>query len=198
MTEIRTLKKQYKELFNCIKLTGIGRNKQIIIQEINDIITDINKSKYKYTIILPYISDMDDKTRTICNKYNIKLIYKPTTKLGIYFSNYKSGKIPIELQSDIIYEIPCNDCDKCYRGETARWMMERMKEHKRDIQNMKVKNCVSKHFLEDGHLPNFKQKKILAKESNWMLRRIKENLYIRSDGKSYNAAMGDSKLTFAY
>ena len=74
-----------------------------------------------------------------------------------------------------------------------------MKEHQRDIENAKVKNCVSKHFWETGgHLPDFKQVKVLAKESNWMLRRIKENLYIRSDGRTYNAAMGDSKLTFAY
>ena len=107
----------------------------------NEMINDVNDTKpeHKYTLIIPYIQDMDDITQSICKKYNVRLIYKPTTKLGLYYSKYKKN-IPFELQSDVIYEIPCKDCNMTYRGETCRWIHERMREHQRDIENAKEKN----------------------------------------------------------
>ena len=104
MEDIRKIKKENIGIFDMVKLTGKGRTLQVIIKEMNDIITNNNGNNdddNKPALILPFIE-------------------------------------PIE----------------------------------------KVK--------------------IIAKESNWMLRRIKENLHIRKDGLSYNAAMGDSKLTFSY
>ena len=110
-------------------------------------------------------SNSYNETDRVCKKYNIKILYKPTTKLVLYFSNYKNN-IPFDLQSNVMHEIQWIECDKTYWGETGRWNQQRMKERQREIQNMKVKNCVNKHFWETGHVPCSRKWKYWQRNKN--------------------------------
>lgn len=52
-----------------------------------------------------------------------------------------------------IYKIACNQCKKVYISQTQKKIIERFKEHLRDIKyNRPSKSAVAKHVLEKHNL----------------------------------------------
>ena len=86
----------------------------------------------------------------------------------------------------------CEDCDASYVGETERSMKARFGEHRRPSSTTSE---VSKHIHSDNpnHSIKLDNTKILAVESKWFERGVKESIYIRAlkpslirDGGRYN------------
>ena len=66
-----------------------------------------------------------------------------------------------------------------YIGETGRSIKTRENEHKRAIRNGDDNHSgISKHVVETGHTILWGEVKILAYETNWRKRKIKEGIYI--------------------
>ena len=64
-------------------------------------------------------------------------------------------------------------------GETCRTIETREKEHKRAIRNSDMNHSgISKHVLETGHTISWDGVKILAYETQWKKRKIKEGIFI--------------------
>ena len=60
-----------------------------------------------------------------------------------------------ETEKSGIYQIQCEDCDKCYIGQTRRNIGIRFKEHIRSIKNQETdKSPIAEHFLEFNHTIN--------------------------------------------
>ena len=43
-----------------------------------------------------------------------------------------------EEKCGVVYELSCKDCDSMYIGETGRWLSDRIKEHKKDVEKEKL------------------------------------------------------------
>ena len=83
-----------------------------------------------------------------------------------------------DQNSGLVYQYRC-ECGKVYVGETCRTIRTREKEHKRAIRNMDENHSgISKHVLETGHCIAWTDVEILAYETDWKKRKIKEGIFI--------------------
>ena len=90
--------------------------------------------------------------------------------------------LPLELQSGIVYKIPCSICEKSYIGETIRRFGSRIKEHKDACVRCEVdKSALAEHAWNEGHPVAWDKATILDKDSMRMRLVIKEALHISSN-----------------
>ena len=93
-------------------------------------------------------------------------------------------------QDGAIYKIPC-ECSKVYIGETGRAMQDRIKEQDRDIRLARTQtSTVSEHANETGHLPIWKEVKVIDRDPHWYTRRVKEAIHIRLHPNNINRDSG--------
>ena len=72
----------------------------------------------KYISLL-YVAGTSELLRRIFSTHNIKCSFHSPTTLRRYLSKPKD-QVPIEEQNNVIYKIPCGDCQAVYIGETKR------------------------------------------------------------------------------
>ena len=127
-------------------------------------------------MLMIYIRHYTDELDLILKKTcNLRVVYNYLFKLdGIV----KKSKCTISKlkNKNIVYKVPCNDCSKCYVGQTSRLLETRKGEHLDNIKcNEQYHNVISKHILDfqslcNSHLmnwekiKNFTWKKIAKKD----------------------------------
>ena len=90
-----------------------------------------------------------------------------------------------------MYEVPCDECDRVYIGETGRPIGERIKEHQRDVRLSRVDgSAVAEHAWGAGHRPNWNGVRCIDHEPHWYTRRIKEAIHIRLRANNVNQDNG--------
>ena len=57
-------------------------------------------------------------------------------------------KMPTERRKEVVYEVPCKDCEQKYIGETKRKMKVRIAEHKYALSRGGEKNGIAVHGLQ--------------------------------------------------
>ena len=74
----------------------------------------------------------------LSRKNGIKVVTGPHKTLQREFPSPKF-RPPIELQTNVVYQIPCADCPWSYIGGTGRCFSTRKKEHIRNIKICRIK-----------------------------------------------------------
>ena len=88
---------------------------------------------------LPYISGLTQPVNRLLLRNNgIQVTSKPFRTLQQEFLLPKF-RPATELQSNVVYKIPCSGCSWCYIGETGRCFQTRKKEH---VLLKEIKNIV--------------------------------------------------------
>ena len=81
--------------------------------------------------------------------------------------------VPKDQTRGAIYSIPCQNCDKCYIGETKRKFPSRLKEHRQAVEHKQPqKSALAEHCLRFGHSISWESSKILHTSTNWRNRRL--------------------------
>lgn len=125
----------------------------------------------------------------------LRVIDKPFDNLKNIVSHVKD-KIPIEFQSNVVYQIECGECDMSYVGETKRRLRDRKREHVASVTYGKVKfSALASHHVDTNHVPNWESVKILDRDSNWLARRFKESFHILNTKDILNRDEGVNILT---
>lgn len=157
----------------------------IIKQRLHKFYNNNNNTKHNQKnsnyISLPFIDGLSQQLGKKFKHYNITLAHKNSNNLKFLFSNLKY-KTPIQKQSNIIYQIPCNDCDKVYIGQTSQYLKERINGHKYQKNNTALK----KHANENKHKFNFDNTTILHKITSNKARNILESIYIKNNKHACN------------
>ena len=83
--------------------------------------------------------------------------------------------------SNVIYSIPCNDCNGVYVGETNQCLKNRVKQHINDIKNGKNNTALSSHVVNENHNLDIDNIKILNYEKNLRKRKFLESMYINGN-----------------
>ena len=83
---------------------------------------------------LPYIKGVTEPLTRVLKKYDISVTNKPMNTLQQQFPAPKFRPAP-DLQTNVVYKIPCADCSWCYIGETGRAFNMRRKEHFKKCKN---------------------------------------------------------------
>lgn len=103
--------------------------------------------------------------------------------------------IPKDKRSNIVYQIPCKDCDKIYIGQTGQYLKNRINGHKYDKKN---KTALTNHEIECQHTFNFNDTKILATENHTRKREFLEMIYIQKNNNTINAKSDTQNLSKIY
>ena len=157
---------------------------KILVREIekqNDLESKQEKQS-KPLVVLPYVQGVTEKITRVLRPY-ARVSTKPGRNLKNMLVSPKDKREKCQ-NSGLVYQYEC-ECGKVYVGETCRTIRTREKEHKRAIRNLDENHSgISKHVIESGHSIAWAEVKILAFETDWKRRKIKEGIFIaktRSD-----------------
>ena len=115
---------------------------------------------------------------SILTTHDIRVSTKPVRTLRQMLSRPKDP-IPKEKKTGVIYEIPCQDCNTKYIGETGRALSTRIKEHQACVHLAKYeKSALAEHANSLGHDISWQDVDILSTQSNWLRRKITEAWWI--------------------
>ena len=103
------------------------------------------------TVSISYISGVSEDIRRICRCFNIRVAFRSGTSLQSMLSKVKDP-LPIELQSGVVYRIPCS-CGKSYIGETTRRLETRLKEHRDDCRKQNLQSSAVADHAWTTHCP---------------------------------------------
>ena len=100
---------------------------------------------------------------------------------------HPKDKTPKDKKCGTIYHITCdNDSSHTYIGESKRPFGVRFKEHTK----LDRPTAVGDHCLATGHSVSIKNTKILAREQDWLKRKVKEAIHIREKAPNMNRDQG--------
>ncbi|CAF1179846.1 unnamed protein product [Adineta steineri] len=168
---------------------------EILIRMRSQTKKDDNKNKNTIFFTIKYFGQESVVFASQIKKYCRKLV--PNLTIQFAFQKHNSLKsifLPIikgidenKKKKNLVYSIPCTNCDKVYIGETSRMKETRMKEHQNNIRLLSSNSKLVEHILEHKHQFDFSNTKTLALESDWRKRVIKESILTnRTLGKSIN------------
>ena len=133
---------------------------------------------------LTYIPNLSNSIKKILLEYstdlNIAFTYKH--KLKSLFTKLKDSD-KVEYSSNIIYSIPCKNCNQKYIGMTSQWLKSRVAIHKSDYK-LKLPRCaLSQHGMSNLHIFDFNYDKIqvLDREQNLVKRKFLEMCHIQKN-----------------
>lgn len=88
-------------------------------------------------------------------------------------------RVDYGLVNNVVYKMPCRDCDQVYVGQTCRLLKKRLKEHELNINECETKlSSVSQHRL-CGHYMDFGSTKVLDVERRYYARIVSETVNIK-------------------
>jgi len=137
---------------------------------------------------------------------DVKIAPRPPNKLGQFYSKMKQP-VPKDEMSGVVYDIPCQQLDTRYIGETVQKVGNRTGQHRNDCtaanlkKRTKNRTALACHVKETGHQFNFEMEhvKILKRERNKTRLRIQEvNEIIMNEGQVCNFKSDSAIIGPAY
>lgn len=157
------------------------------------------RSEQNYFYKIPYVRQLSEKIKQTLTSENINIAFKSENTIKKKFFTKLKSRTPIDLQSNVIYQIPCKNCDKSYIGQTGRYLNTRKKEHIRDVKNKNKINITSlvEHCKDFDHEFNFEETKIIGRQNNLEKRKFQEMINIKKS-KSVNSRKDIENLNSCY
>lgn len=168
---------------------------------LNNITDNENNTPNNVTIkyfSLPYIENLAFKFKRIFSNYdNVKLAYRNKLTIGNLFSKLKDKDNLLDM-SDVVYCIPCGQCEKEYIGQTGRRLKDRITSHKSDIRNNKQSCTLAIHATGHNHNIAYENVRILDRERNTHKRNFLEMTNIFSSHNTLNSKKDIEGLSIIY
>ncbi|XP_018398305.1 PREDICTED: uncharacterized protein LOC108776248 [Cyphomyrmex costatus] len=164
---------------------------------INDNSNNNNNVKKKY-MVLPFIQGITHAVTNMFNKSLYKIGYRCLNKLDMFIKTLKDKK-EIASNNNVVYKIPCKNCDITYVGQTKRKLSTRIKEH---MNNKKLEqsrhSVLTNHILQCNHEFDWNNTKIMDYEPNYNKRLISETLHIKEQLNGINLKKDTESLDDVY
>ena len=171
------------------------------------------KEKYQGQVTIPYVKGTSERLRRTLKQHKIGTSFKPINKISQMIIHPKDP-IPKEDTCGVVYEVGCKNCKKTYVGETGRKLCTRIAEHQKDFVTSSTpgvntratrtrsatevhKSAITDHMIQNNHLPDWNNTKVLARETNNTIRRIREAIWIRKKD-NMNRDEGAYQLSHIY
>nr|CAI5830742.1 unnamed protein product [Callosobruchus analis] len=159
--------------------------------------SSINSSRY---FKIPYVKHLSEKIGKILSSDSVTIAFSNENTIGKRFFSSTKEKTPFELKSNVVYKIPCKDCNKCYIGQTGRYMNTRINEHRRDVcraNSISAPTALVQHVKNENHHFDFDNTAILSSQQNLSKRLISEMIHIKKN-KSVNYRQDIDALSNVY
>ena len=116
-------------------------------------------------------------------------VFTPASTLKWTLMKVKS-RLPDEKKKVVVYQIPCNNCDYVYTGESKRTLKVRMTEHKRAVKMSDPNNGIAVHVAKSQHSIDWPGAKVMRTVQGYWERRTMEAIEIRRSKRSMNLDKG--------
>lgn len=151
---------------------------------------------------IPYIKNLSEKLKKELSNDSITVTFKNENTVKNCFTKLKTPT-PKDLESNIIYKIPCSQCEGVYVGQTGRYLKTRISEHIRSVRpttliNTKAKTALAEHFENFQHQFSFDQTSIVDKQNNYKKRLLSEMVQIQKHQKNINKKQDIDNLNTSY
>ena len=93
------------------------------------------EDKSRGMIVVPYVKGTSDRIARVMKQYKIATAMKPHCTIRSQLVHPKD-KREATSKTDIVYNIPCNNCDLSYIGESGRKLQTRIDEHKDEAEEL--------------------------------------------------------------
>ncbi|CAI2738566.1 unnamed protein product, partial [Dicrocoelium dendriticum] len=113
-------------------------------------------------VVLPYMKNISEMAARLLKQHHLIVAHKPTATLRKTLSKPKE-KLRAHEQRNVVYKIPCRDCERDYVGQTGRKLVTRIQEHKRACVKHYASSLVSIHVDEEGHSFDWSKAEVLAR-----------------------------------
>lgn len=171
-----------------------------IISDHNDHNNNNNNNKKYFKI--PYIKGLSEKIARIFNNDEMKVAFGNENNIRKLHLTKTKSKTPKELESNVIYRIPCLECSDAYLGQTSRYLKIRINEHKRSIKHnnnsSQNRTALAEHSITKCHYPDFTNTAIVGKQSNLSKRLFHEMLCIKKEKRPMNKREDTQHLSTSY
>jgi len=150
-----------------------------------------------YRLLFPFVDKVSfDLKRILKNMIDVQ--FTVTKKLN---NLIKKGKDQLmnSQETEVVYKLNCNNCDKVYIGQTKRHLGTRVKEHLNNIKSTSGNySVVSNHRLLFNHDFQWDKPIILHKERNRKKREIAEMFLIKKFDNNINLQKDTENLNHIY
>ena len=135
---------------------------------------------------LPYINGLTEPLQRLLRNNGIHVVTRPHRTLHQEFPSPKF-RPPSHLQANVVYKIPCNDCNWSYIGETGRCLHTRRKEHIRNVKYCNKGSNVANHAWMNDHQIDF-ENAIVIDKGNFRVRKTLESWHTAMTTEADNNA----------
>lgn len=137
--------------------------------------------------LIPILTSIPGIKVALYNTKTIRDLYTPL-----------KDRTPILQQSNVVYKIPCLDCQLVYIGQTSRSISGRIISHKSDIRRG-VNNCLlAKHANEVHHSIDYSSVSVLDTAVNYKKRSFLEMVRILQHDNAMNSRKDIEGLSNVY
>ncbi|XP_045483075.1 uncharacterized protein LOC123688550 isoform X2 [Harmonia axyridis] len=129
------------------------------------------------------------------DKYVSLPLIPPLT--GVLFSQTKD-RIHTMSRSDVVYRIPCENCESVYVGQTSQCLKRRISIHKSDASLRPDRCALASHSSSLDHHFKFDEVEILCTNSNYNKRSFLEMCFINENENNINKKTDLKNLSVVY
>ena len=141
-------------------------------------------------ITLPYIQHLSEAIKRLLQTLNIDTSLCPHCTLRQMLVRPKDANAKESL-SNVVYRIPCKNCDCAYVGQTKKLFGVRLKEHQRAVfTGDSEKSALAEHALRTGHDIDWNNATILASCKFLDQRLLLESWHVQCQRKALNREQG--------
>lgn len=146
---------------------------------------------------LPYIEHLTDRLAPLFKDLNIKIAKRQVKPLSSIFTKTKTPLTKDEAY-DVVYKIPCQDCELSYIGQTSRNLKSRLTSHKSDCRRG-IKSCaLAEHFIDRDHQIDWGNTEILENVNSYQKRLFLEMFHINLNQHGMNKKSDTDNLSVIY
>ena len=141
------------------------------------------------SIVVPYIHGLEERFKRTCNSLRIQVHFKWTNTIKTLLMSPKDRDNKLQKHW-VIYRFKCPhiNCPEEYIDKSARTFGDRFKEH------LRAPSPIHHDSQSTGHSVNPECLTIVERESQGVIRNIKEAMYIHVKDPSLNRNLGHYQL----
>ena len=91
---------------------------------------------------------------------------------------------------NIVYKIPCLDCDGSYVGQTSKTLQSRILQHKYNVRTYNNNSAIFKRISNNDHRMDWNNSCKIINSNNWLDRNIIESFIINNLPSTFNISTG--------
>ena len=90
----------------------------------------------------------------------------------------------------MVYEVPCEDCNQSYIGESGRFLEVTLAEHQRHVRKGDItRSVIAEHTILQVHRMDWESARVIDTSRKYWQRRVKETLHIAQREKKLTKTM---------